>query len=191
MQSPAPKTQNISTEKKLAFLTALCLFFSAVEFAIPKPLPFLRLGLANLPIILSLFILTPPQTVLLIGLKIFVQNLITGTLFSYTILFSITGSFASGLAMLLLFRNFYAKPQSNGKAPLISLVGISLAGSLFNALGQLLVSYLLIFQENTKYIAPMLLGLSLVTGLLLGLFASNFARKSQWLKMASILEVKE
>lgn len=191
MQSPTPKTQNISTEKKLAFLTALCLFFSAVEFAIPKPLPFLRLGLANLPIILSLFILTPPQTVLLIGLKIFVQNLITGTLFSYTILFSITGSFASGLAMLLLFRNFYAKPQSKGKAPLISLVGISLAGSLFNALGQLLVSYLLIFQENTKYIAPMLLGLSLVTGLLLGLFASNFARKSQWLKMASILEVKQ
>lgn len=38
----------------VAFFAALCLFLVAVEYAIPKPLPFLRLGLTNLPVILSL-----------------------------------------------------------------------------------------------------------------------------------------
>lgn len=168
--------QNKNTAKIhsiLVFLTALCLFFSAVEFAIPKPVPFIRLGLANLPVILSFFLLAPKETILLILLKILVQNMISGTLFSYTILFSVCGSFSSGLVMLLLFHLLY-------KRNLISLVGISLAGSLFNCLAQLAVSYFLMFGQNTRYIAPLLLGLSFITGLALGLFAQYFVRHSKW-----------
>ncbi|MGN0740487.1 MAG: Gx transporter family protein [Treponema sp.] len=165
-------------KKTLAFLTAMCLFFSAVEFVIPKPFPFLRLGLANFPVILGFFILTPLQTVLLIVLKIFVQNLISGTLFSYTILFSVAGSFSSGLVMLALFNLLYRR--GNRK---ISLVGISLAGSLFNSLAQLGISYLLIFEENTKYVAPFMLAAGFVTGLLLGFFAEYFTGKSKWFLM--------
>lgn len=176
----------VTTQKKLTFLTALCLFFSAVEYAIPKPVPFLRLGLANLAVILSFFLLKPYQSVFLILLKIFVQNLISGTLLSYTILFSIAGSFASGLSMLVLFHLFY-----NCRKPKISLVGISLTGSLFNTLGQLLVSYLLMFKENTKYIAPVLLGLSLITGLLLGAFSEYFVNHSRWLKYIRSQEVPQ
>lgn len=175
------KNQELQTKnsvfKKITFLTALCLFFSAVEFALPKPIPFFRLGLANLPIILSFFILTPSQTILLIALKIFVQNLISGTLFSYTILFSLAGSFASGLSMLSLFLLFYKR-----KNPKISLVGICIAGGLFNSLAQLLVSYIFLFKDNTKYIAPLLLGISFVTSILLGIFAQYFVNNSVWLK---------
>ena len=171
------KTQS-GAKKTLAFLTAMCLFFSAVEFVIPKPFPFLRLGLANFPVILSFFILTPSQTVLLIVLKIFVQNLISGTLFSYTILFSVAGSFSSGLCMLVLFNFIYKRKNRK-----ISLVGISLAGSLFNSLAQLGISYVLIFQENTKYVAPFLLASSFVTGLLLGFFSEYFTAKSKWFLM--------
>lgn len=165
----------ISSQKKLAFLTALCLFFAAVEFALPKPVPFLRLGLSNLPVILSFFILSGGQTLLLIVLKILVQNLISGSLFSYTVLFSIAGSFSSGLLMLVLFRMFYRRK-------VLSLVGISLAGSLINALSQGAVSYLIVFNENTKYILPFLLISSFITGLLLGFFAEYFVRNSVWFK---------
>lgn len=168
--------KNQSQNKKiLAFLTALCLFFSAVEFAIPKPFPFLRLGLANAPIILSLFILPASQFFLLVLLKIFVQNLISGTLFSYTILFSVAGSFASALIMFALFKLLYNRG-------IISLIGISLAGALFNSLAQLGVSYLLIFNENTKYIAPVLLASSFITGLLLGIAVTCFTDNSKWFK---------
>lgn len=175
-----------STQKRLTFLTALCLFFSAVEFAIPKPVPFFRLGLANLAIILSFFMLKSGHSILLIALKVFVQNLISGTLFSYTILFSIAGSFSSGLIMLALFKLFYDCPK-----PKISLIGICLAGSLFNSLAQLLISYFLMFQQNTKYIAPVLLGLSFITGILLGLFAQYFVQNSSWLKMISDSEASK
>ena len=159
--------------KLLAFLTALCLFFSAVELVIPKPFPFLRLGLANLPVILSLFFLSAPQFFLLILLKIFVQNLISGTIFSYTILFSIAGSTASALIMFLLYKLFYNKN-------LISIIGISTAGALFNSLAQLGISYLCIFNENTKYIAPIFLASSFITGILLGIAVTIFTKHSQW-----------
>lgn len=39
---------------------ALCFFLSAIEFVIPKPLPFLRIGLANVPLILALDVLSFP-----------------------------------------------------------------------------------------------------------------------------------
>lgn len=161
-------------KKKLTFLTALCLFLSAIEFALPKPFPFFRLGLANLPIILSFFLLTPLHSFLLILLKIFMQNLISGTLFSYTILFSVAGSISSGLIMLLLFNLLYKKYKK------ISLIGISLCGSLFNCLAQLCVSYILIFGQNTKYLAPLLLAMSFITGLLLGIFCQKFVDQSLW-----------
>lgn len=171
--------RNSQYEKKmLTFLSALCLFFSAVELIIPKPFPFVRLGLANFSVILSLFLLTVPRTVLLIAVKIFIQNLISGTLFSYTVLFSVAGSFASGITMLVLFRLLY---KTDGQKPRrISLVGISLAGSLCNSSAQLGVSYALIFQENTKYVAPFLLAAGLVTGLLLGFFSEYFVEHSKW-----------
>ena len=168
-------------QKKLAFLTAMCLFLSAVEFAVPKPMPFLRLGLANLPIIIALHLLSAPEFFLLIVLKIFVQNLISGTLLSYTVLFSIAGSVSSGIMMFAVYKILYSKN-------FISHVGISLTGSLFNSLAQILVSYLMIFNENTKYIAPFLLISSLVTGLILGFLAEYFVRNSRWFSIVRSAE---
>ena len=165
-------------QKKIAFLTSLCLFLSAVEFAIPKPMPFLRLGIANLPVIIALHLLTVPQFFLLVVLKVFVQNLISGTLLSYTVLFSVAGSFASALSMLALYKAFYRRGW-------VSHVGISLFGSMFNSFAQIAVSYFFIFNENTKYIAPFLLVSSCITGIILGLIAEYFVKKSRWFSLVS------
>ena len=65
-----------TTDKKLLpFLAALCLFLAAVEYAVPKPLPFLRLGLANLPVIVALFVMPTRDIYKLILLKIIGQAL--------------------------------------------------------------------------------------------------------------------
>lgn len=173
--------------KKLAFFTALCLFFSAIEFAIPKPVPFFRLGLSNVPVMLSFFILSPTQSVVLIFLKVFVQNLISGTLLSYAILFSLAGSVSSGLVMLFLYRVLYRRSceSESDAGKKISFVGISLAGSLCNCLSQIGVSYLLIFRNNIEFVAPFMLASSFVTGLLLGIFTEYFVRNSLWLKQVT------
>ena len=189
-------SQYKSSKKTLAFLTAMCMFFSALEYALPKPFPFFRLGLANIPIIISFYILAPINSVLLILLKIFVQNLISGTLFSYTILFSVAGSLASGLIMLLFYRlnlyikgnlcdklNLYNKLNLCKNDDLLSIKGLSLIGSFFNCLAQLGVSYFVILGENTKYIAPFFLATSFVTGLLLGILCEVFINKSKFFRV--------
>lgn len=165
--------QNSSQKKLLSFLAALCLFLSAIENAIPKPLPFLRLGLANLPVILALFLLPSKKVLLLVLFKILAQGVISGTLFSYIFLFSAAGSFASAIAMMLIFAIF---PH------FVSALGISLAGALASTFAQLFLAKFILFGENTKYIAPILLVSGLITGFSLGVFAEFFMQKSRWFK---------
>lgn len=161
--------------KLLSFLGAMCLFLSAIEYSIPKPVPFFRLGLANLPLILGLYILPSKEYFALAALKILGQNLITGALFSYICLFSLTGTISAALIMFILHRLFYRRK-------LISNVGISTGGALANALSQIFIARLVLFGENARFIAPVLLLMSLITGILLGVFSESFCKKSIWFK---------
>lgn len=163
-----------TTDKRLLpFLAALCLFLAAVEYAIPKPLPFLRLGLANLPVIVALFVLPTRDIYKLILLKIIGQALVTGTLFSYIFLFSAAGSAASGLTMLGV--HLWLKNR-------VSCIGLSLAGAAANNIAQLVVAYFVLFGSATRYIAPILLISGAVTGLVLGIFTQMFIEKSKWFR---------
>ena len=159
---------------KLAFFSALCMFLSMIEYAVPKPLPFMRIGFANMSVMLSLFVLSVPETFLLVLIKVLLQAVISGTLFSYVFLFSFCSSFFAlffMLAVKAIFKNH------------ISFVGISLAGSLGNNLSQIALSYALIFKSQTSYIAPILLVTGLVSSLVLGIFVELFTEKSEWYKM--------
>lgn len=161
------------TEQYVSFFAALCLFLSAVEYAIPKPFPFMRLGLANLPVLLSLFILKKKDIFLLVVFKILGQALISGTLFSYIFIFSAAGSLASAITMVLLYSLLNEKKC-------ISFIGLSVAGSFANNIAQIACARFILFGENVKYIAPVLLVTGMITGILLGVFAELFTRKSQW-----------
>ena len=163
-------------EQRVIFFAALCLFLSVVEYAIPKPLPFLRLGLANLPVLLSFPKLRKKNIVLLVFMKTVGQGLISGTLFSYVFVFSAAGSFASALGMGSFYYLFVYK-KSN---PVMGFVGLSLIGALCNNMAQLVVAQYMIFGAGTLYIAPLLLCTGTVTGLLLGLFAAKFTHVSRW-----------
>lgn len=164
-------SQTPSRMRLITFFAALCLFLAAVEYAVPKPLPFLRLGLANVPILLSLEKMRRRDTLLLVVFKVLGQGIISGTLFSYVFVFSAAGSCASALAMLLLY--------AVGKKYL-SAVGLSLAGALANNLAQLAVARWLLFGAHIRYIAPVLLITGLVTGLALGICTERFKQKSRW-----------
>jgi heptaprenyl diphosphate synthase len=159
--------------RKLAFFGALCLFLSTVEFLIPKPLPFMRLGLANLPILLALRSYPPGFILALVGLKIFGQGLVNGTLFSYIFVFSAAGSLAAGLTMLGLSRLF-------GTA--LSLVGVSLLGALASNLTQIFLARYYLLGEGAWLIGPPFLVIGTLTGFLLGGFAEKMRENSSWLK---------
>lgn len=156
----------------VALLGAVCMFLSAVEYMIPKPIPFLRVGIANLPILIGLDLLPVPFVLLLVVLKVLGQGIVGGTLFSYVFLFSAAGSFASAFAMLAARRAFGER---------ISLVGVGVVGALCGNIAQVVLAGLLIFGQSAWLIAPPFLVLGTVTAVLLGMFAERFAARSRWL----------
>jgi heptaprenyl diphosphate synthase len=108
-------------------------------------------------------------------LRIFGQALISGTLFSYVFVFSLSGGLASAILMLCLRRLC-------GPA-LLSLAGIGLAGSLVSNAVQLGLAFFFVFGDGVRYMAPPFLAAGLVSGLVLGLFAEAFIRKSRWYRL--------
>lgn len=156
------------------FFAAMCMFLSGIEYAIPKPLPFLRLGLANLPLLMALRYFCLKDLIILCSLKVIFQAVISGTLLSYVFVFSICGTFSSFIAMYLVHLIFGER---------VSLVGISLSGSMANCIMQVLLSYLMLFGKNAFYIAPLLLAFGFVTGILLGLTGNIFMGNSRWISL--------
>ena len=161
--------------RMLAFYAAFCFFLSTIEFAIPKPLPFMRIGLANLPILLALRLYRPRFVLALVGLKILGQGLVNGTFFSYIFLFSAAGSFSSGLVMLLL--HMLAGER-------MSLIGLGVSGALASNIVQILLARWFLLGEGAWLIGPPFLVIGAVTGVLLGAFAQKMWEASGWLKKA-------
>lgn len=164
-----------STERQnrlTAFLAALAFFLSTIEFLLPRPLPFLRVGLANIPLLLALQILDFRHFVLLMLVKVLGMNLLSGGLFSYIALFSLLGTLASGLLMRGLYR-------FGGRC--LSFAGLSTAGALASNGMQLLAARYIVFGEAAFYMLPMVAGFGLASGLALGIFTNRFAAGSNWL----------
>ncbi|NCD06066.1 MAG: heptaprenyl diphosphate synthase [Spirochaetia bacterium] len=157
----------------VALFAACALFLSTIEYMIPKPIPFLRLGIANIPLIIALGIFSNREYFLLLLLKVLGQALISGTIFSYIILFSLAGSLSSAIFMLITYIIFKDK---------VSRVGISLAGALASTISQLFISKIILFKEATFVIAPLFLFSGLLSSIILGLFANEFIHKSVWYK---------
>lgn len=170
------KKRGFSLEKDsstLALLTAFCMFLSLIEYLIPKPVPFMRIGLANLPILISLVIFSPRGTLALVCLKIFSQGIVNGTLFSWIFLFSAAGSLASGLVMTAVKQLLKER---------VSMVGVSVAGALASNFMQILTARYLIFGEGAYLIGPLFLIIGSISSVLLGLFANRFILQSRWVQ---------
>jgi heptaprenyl diphosphate synthase len=163
-------------------LGAFCLFLSTIEYLIPKPIPFMRIGIGNLPVLLALDILPLKSFLLLLGIKVIGQGIIGGTLFSYIFLFSLTGTCVSALSMFVLRRW-----RSKG----IGMAGISVLGALLSNGAQLALARFFIFGQSVRYIVPPFLAMGLVTALALGLFCEYFIRRSRWYAGDVLPEKKE
>lgn len=163
-----------SQETLIAMLGAFALFLSTIEYMIPKPVPFMRLGLANVPIMMALELLSPGNFVLLVLLKVVGQALVNGTLFSYIVLFSFGGTVSSSLVMFCLYR--YVRKY-------LSFLGISIAGALASNGVQLLLSGCIMFGASAWLIAPPFLIMGFITSIVLGLFVERFVHSSAWFSL--------
>ncbi len=156
----------------IAILGALSMFLAVIEYLIPKPIPFLRIGLANLPILIALRIFPFHQLILITALKTFGQALVNGTLASYVFLFSIAGSFSS---LVIMF--FFSRILRNA----ISLIGVSVMGALASNLAQSALAAIFIFGEQAWLIIPPLLIAGSISGTIVGGLGNHFWHRSQWI----------
>lgn len=159
-----------------AFLAALAFFLSTIEYMLPRPLPFMRLGLANLPILLAVDLLPFGAYMALAFVKVLGMSVLSGSLFSYVALFSLAGTMTSALVMRGL--------RALAGADRLSYIGLSVAGAVSSNMAQVALARLFVFGPSARYMAPAFMALGLVTGLALGAFVAAFAAKSEWLARA-------
>ncbi len=176
MQNNSPEIVALQ-QRRLAVLGAMILFMATIEYMIPKPLPFLKLGVANLPILIGLTFLSPKETLILLVMKVVGQGLIHGTLFSHLLLFSLGGTFTSGVIMMIFFYT---------KIPGISLIGISVLGAIGGNIIQLLVAQVLLFGKDVWLMAPVFLGAGVISSTILGVMALRFTQHSKWIQRVTI-----
>lgn len=145
-----------------AILVALAMTFSYIEVLIPinVGLPGMKLGLANLVVLIGFYILKP-QEVFFISL---VRILLMGCLFGngLSLMYSLSGGILSYLIMLLL---------KNIKG--FSIVGISIAGGVSHNVGQILAAILIIQNNKIIYYLPPLMIAGIITGALIGFLAKR------------------
>lgn len=159
-----------------ALLGAFCFFLSAIEYMLPKPLPFMRLGIANLPILLAVDILPFRWYILLAVVKVIGMSVISGTLFSFVALFSLAGTLAAALAMWL------ARKTARS---LISQIGVSIIGAMASNAVQIVIARYVVFGRMAWLISPLFLAMGFATGTALGIFAGRFAGVSVWYARAA------
>ena len=146
--------------------TALALIFSYVETLIPISfgIPGVKLGLANLIIVIALFKLKLKETYLLSVVRILLSGFLFGNYFS--IIYSLAGALLSLSVMALLKR-----------AGGFSIIGISIAGGVFHNIGQLFVAMAMVEMFQAAYYVPVLLVAGLLTGCLIGILAQEMLKR--------------
>lgn len=146
--------------------TALALIFSYMESLIPIQLgiPGVKLGLANLIIVIALYKMRLSEVFLLSIVRILLSGFLFGNYFS--ILYSLAGGLLS-LAVMALLK----------KAGDFSVMGISMAGGVSHNVGQLVVAMLVVETFSVGYYLPVLLVAGLVTGFLIGVAAGEMLKR--------------
>lgn len=149
---------------RLALLTAMGLVLFLFESLIPRPLPWLKPGLAHVATLIALFMLGIPEALLVVVLRVIIGSLLLGSFFNPAFILSLGGGIAATLAMGIAYR-FGPK--------VFSIFGISILGAAVHNFAQLwLVQILIVKQVEIFYLAPMMILSSLFTGFVVAFLAN-------------------
>lgn len=145
----------------LALLTAIALTIFMLEAQIPAPVPVpgVKLGLSNIVTVFTVFLLGPKEGVLVLAARIFLGAVFAGN-FS-TILYSAAGGTLAILATIGMKR-ILRKNQ---------LWVAGCAGAVAHSIGQMIVAVWVSGTPGLLAYLPILIAVSLVTGLFTGLCA--------------------
>jgi len=155
--------------RKLAFsamFAALALIFSYVEVLIPVPVPIpgVKLGIANLVILIAIYRLGFRYAFTINCVRIVASGLLFSGVFG--MIYSFAGGILSIIIMYLLYRT-----------KLFSMVGVSMAGGVAHNLGQLATACLIVSNIKLMSYFAVLLFSGLISGILIGILAYHIEKR--------------
>lgn len=142
-------------------LLTLSLILSYVESLIPifVSVPGVKLGLANLVVLICLYSFPAKYTFMISGMRVLLAGVLFGSVFS--ILYSLAGAFLSLVVMLVAKKNLK-----------LGILGVSVLGGVFHNVGQLLVAMAVVSNHRIGYLFPYLLLSGILTGAVIGFIAN-------------------
>ena len=150
---------------KVGLFVALAMIFSYIEAIIPWSfgIPGVKLGIANIVVVVALYQLNIPEAVGISFVRIFLMGLLFGNIMSLA--YSFSGGVLSFVGMIIC------------KRLRLSIIGVSVVGGVLHNVGQLSAAAFILQSTAITYYFPVLLVSGLVTGFLIGI-ASYRVNKS-------------
>ena len=146
----------------LGVLTAAAIVIAILESFIPSVgIPGVKMGLANIVILIILYELGIWEAVVVNLLRVLVVSLVRGTFLSMGFLMSLTGA-AISLGIMILFYLLIKK---------FSIIGVSVIGSLFHVLGQILIAMIFLGSAYIFLYLPVIAISAIITGVFVGIVA--------------------
>lgn len=159
----------------LAMLTAAGILLQLIEsfFPVVMIVPGYKIGLANITGLFALYAFGIREMAAVTLLRIFLAALGQGTLFSVGFMLSISGGVLAILAMALAYRS-----------RLFSVYGVSVAGAAAHSAGQVAAVSLIYQQFFMQLFLPVLLALSIVSGLCIAALTEQLLKRLHFKRAA-------
>lgn len=157
------KTKDITI---IAILTSISVVIAIIESyftIISDYIPGLKLGLANIVVLFALYRYNFKIAISISLIRVLIVALIR-TGFGINFFFSLVGAVFSIISMTIV------------KKTKLSIIGVSLIGSIFHSIGQVIVGIMVLNNYNIVYYLPYLFLFSIPTGLFIGFMTKRLIK---------------
>lgn len=158
---------NIKRLSIISMLLAMAIVLSYLESFTPMFIPGFKLGLANVIILIMIYEFKYYEAFIVQITRIIIVALIRGTLLNPVFFMSLVGGILAYLMMLLF-----------SKLKLFTPIGVSVIGAIFHTVGQIVVAIIIMNASEVIYYLPFIALLSVITGILSGLIAYTYLKRS-------------
>lgn len=160
------KTKDITTISALTAMSVVIGILESLITPVGDILPGLKLGLANVIIIFALYKYNFSKALMISIIRVFIVALLRSG-FGFNFFFSLGGAMFSIIVMAL------------AKKTHLSLIGVSILGSISHSIGQVLIGMLILKNSNIIYYLPYLTLFSIPTGIIIGVIAKKLINNTK------------
>ncbi len=162
----------------LAMLTVLSLILTYLEsvFSLTVTIPGVKLGLANIAVLMAMYIYDAREAVVVTICKILFVTIFFGNM--YSLLYAITGALFSLVAMILCVKIFD-----------LNIIVVSMYGGLFHNIGQLIVARLILSSIALSYYLPVMTIGGIICGLIVGIITIFILKLTKLYNLSGVYNI--